>query len=176
MGPDRKASVMEERASSPLLPPGDQRPADRSLGSPLTHGERRVILSVGLERGAQMPKAKMAFFLGILSFFLMFIIGEPASEHLGNAGLVLTFILMAAYFFLCQFRLSRGNPNAYRKDWPVMLALDATWIIAGFFMILTERHEVVISQGLGILFSCIGATWAGAFAASMKARRKREQI
>jgi hypothetical protein len=129
-----------------------------------------------LGKGAQMPRAKVAVFLGILSFFLMFIIGEPASEHLGNAGLILTFVVMAAYFFLCQFRLSRGNPNAYRRDWPVMLALDAPWIIVGFTMMLTERREVVISQGLGILFSCIGATWAGAFAASMKARRKREQI
>jgi hypothetical protein len=123
-----------------------------------------------------MPRAKTAVFLGILSFFLMFIIGEPASEHLGNAGLVLTFILMAAYFFLCQFRLSRGNPNAYRKDWPIMLALDIIWIALFIGLVLTERREVVISQGLGILISCFGATWAGAFAASMKARRKRDQI
>ena len=129
-----------------------------------------------LKKGAQMPRAKAAVFLGILSFFLMFIIGEPASEQSGNAGLVLMFVIMAAYFFLCQFRLSRGNPNAYRKDWPVMLALDAVWIIVGFTMILSERREVVISQGLGILISCFGATWAGAFAASMKARGKREQI
>jgi len=48
MGTDRKASVMEERASSPMLPPGDQRPADRSLGSPLAHGKKRLILSVCL--------------------------------------------------------------------------------------------------------------------------------
>jgi len=49
MGPDRKASVMEERASSPLLLQYDQRPADLFPGSRLTDGERRVLLSVCLE-------------------------------------------------------------------------------------------------------------------------------
>jgi hypothetical protein len=119
-----------------------------------------------------MPRARAAFFLGFLSFFLTFFIGEKASHYLGNAGLIVTFILMAAYFFICQFRLSRGNPNAYRKDWPVMLALDAIWIALFFSMLLAERREVVIAQGLGILVSCFGATWAGALAASLKARRK----
>lgn len=121
-----------------------------------------------------MPKTLLAFLLGVLSFLLFFFIGEPASHYLGNAGLIVTFILMAAYFFICQFQLSRGNPNAYRKDWPVMLALDVIWIAIFFGMVLGERREVVIAQGLGILVSCFGATWAGAFAASMKARRKRE--
>ena len=77
---------------------------------------------------------------------------------------------MAAYFFICQFRLSRGNPNAYRRDWPVMLALDVIWIAAFIGMVLTERREVVITQGPGIFVSCFGAAWAGSFAASMRAR------
>jgi hypothetical protein len=112
----------------------------------------------------------MAFLMGLLSFFLFFVIGDTASHYLGNAGLILAFILMAAYFFFCQYRASRGNPDAYRKDWPVMLSFDAIWIIVGFHTILTERREVAISEGLGILISCCGATWAGAFAASMKAQ------
>jgi hypothetical protein len=123
-----------------------------------------------------MSKASVAFFLGVLSFFLFFFIGETATHYLGNAGFVVLFILMATYFFICQFRLSRGNPNAYRKDWPVMLALDVIWVVVFFGTVFAERREVVIAQGLGILVSCFGATWAGAFAASMKARRKREQI
>jgi hypothetical protein len=123
-----------------------------------------------------MSKIFKAFLIGVFSFFLFFAIFEAASENLGDAGEVLAFILMAAYFFFCQFRLSRGNPDAYRKDWPVMLALDILWIALFIVMALTERREVVISQGLVILVGCFGATWAGAFAASMKARRKREQI
>ena len=123
-----------------------------------------------------MSKIFKAFLMGFLSLILVFTIGEAASENLGDAGGVLAFILMAAYFFFCQFRLSQGNPDAYRKDWPVMLALDFIWIALFVGMVLTERREVVIAQGLAILVGCFGATWAGAFAASMKARRKREQI
>jgi len=123
-----------------------------------------------------MSKIFKAFLMGFLSLFLFFAIGDVASENLGDAGEVLGFILMAAYFFFSQFRLSRGSPDAYRKDWPVMLALDFIWIALFVGMVLTERREVVISQGLAILVGCFGATWAGAFAASMKARRKREQI
>jgi len=118
-----------------------------------------------------MSKASAAFFLGVLSFFLFSFIGEPASHYLGNAGFIVTFILMAAYFFICQFRLSRGNPSAYRKDWPVMFALDAVWIISFIVMILVEKRAVVLGQGLPILVTCLGGTWAGAVAASLKARR-----
>ncbi len=119
-----------------------------------------------------MPKALLAFLLGVVSFFLFSFIGEPASQYLGDAGPIVAFILMAAYFFICQYQLSRGNPNAYRRDWPVMLALDVIWIVAFFGMVLAESREVVIAQGLGILISCFGATWAGAAAASLRARRK----
>jgi len=123
-----------------------------------------------------MSKILKAFLMGFLSFFLFFAIFEAASYNLGDVGEVLASILMAAYFFFCQSRLSRGNPDAYRKDWPIMLALDIIWIALLIVMALTERREVVIAQGLVILVACFGATWAGAFAASMKVRRKREQI
>lgn len=120
-----------------------------------------------------MPKALIAFILGLLSFLLFMFVGEEASYHLGDVGFILAFILMAAYFFICQFLLSRGNPDAYRKDWPIMLALDATLLLAFFTMVLAERREVILSQGLGILLSCCGGTFAGAVVASMAARRKR---
>jgi uncharacterized membrane protein (UPF0136 family) len=124
-----------------------------------------------------MPKAKagVAFILGVFSFFLFMFIAETLMYRYGNAGLFVAFVVMFVYFFACQFFLSRGNPNAHRKDWPVMLALDVVWMAAFIGMVLAERREVVIAQGLGILVSCIGATWAGAFAASMKARRRGKQ-
>jgi hypothetical protein len=118
----------------------------------------------------------VAFFLGLLSFFLFMFIGEKLTYDYGNAGWFVTFILMFVYFFPCQFFLSRGNPNAYRKDWPIMLALDIIWIAAFIVMIWTERRVVAFVQGLGILVSCLGGTWAGAFAASMKARRRGKQL
>jgi hypothetical protein len=122
-----------------------------------------------------MPKALIAFLLGLFSFLLFMFVGETASYHLGDVGFILAFILMAAYFFFCQFLLSRGNPYAYRKDWPIMLALDAILIVAVFIMVLVEKPQVVLSQGLGILLSCCGGTFAGAVVASLAARKKRIQ-
>jgi hypothetical protein len=57
-----------------------------------------------------------------------------------------------------------------------MLALDAVWIISFIIMILVEKRGAILGQGLPILVGCSGGTWAGAFTASMNARRKREQI
>ena len=118
-----------------------------------------------------MPKALVAFFLGVLSFFLMFFIGETGIHHFGDTGLIPTFILMAAYFFSCQFRLSRGNPDALGQDWPIMLALDAIPLLMILGMVLAEKWPVILFQGLGILLSCCGGTFAGAFAASRAARK-----
>jgi len=119
-----------------------------------------------------MSKSALALILGFLSFFLFMFIGETLSEHFGAAGFIPTFVVMVAYFFVCQFFLSRGNPDAYRKDWPTMLALDAILLLAVFVMVLVEKREVVLTQGLGILLSCCGGTFAGAAAASLAARRR----
>jgi hypothetical protein len=119
----------------------------------------------------KVPRGWKAFFLGVLSFFLLFI-GGALVENVGDAvGTVLAFVLLAAYFFICQFRLSRGNPNALRKDWPVMAALDAVPLMMVLIMALVEKWPVILSQGLGILLSCCGGTFAGAVAASGAARR-----
>jgi len=119
-----------------------------------------------------MRKELTAFLLGLISFPLFFAIGEPLLSNYGGAGLTATFVVMAIYFFVCQFFLSRGNPGALFKDWPIMLGLDATQLIMLFLVVLLERREVILSQGLGILFSCCGGTLAGAFAASKRARWK----
>jgi hypothetical protein len=95
--------------------------------------------------------ALAAFFPGLLSFFVFMVVGEAAMYHIGEAvGLIAALILMLAYFFMCQFFLSRGNPGAYRRDWPIMLALDAVPLLLVFIMALAERREVILSQGLGI--------------------------
>ena len=119
-----------------------------------------------------MPKALIAFILGLFSFLLLFAIGEPLSYYYGNVGSAVAFILMAAYFFICQFFLSRGNPDAFLKDWPTMLALDAVLLLSLIPMALSETQEVVLAQGSGVLLSCCGGTLAGAFVASKVARRK----
>jgi hypothetical protein len=120
-----------------------------------------------------MPKALVAFFLGLFFFFLFMFIGETLMYHFGDAGLIPTSVVMVAYFFICQFFLSRGNPDAYRKDWPIMLALDLVPLLLVVIILLQwEGHGAVfLSQGLGILVSCLGGTLAGAVVASRAARR-----
>ena len=118
-----------------------------------------------------------AFLLGVLSFAVFMFVGETADYRLGDiAAFIVTGIVMFAYFFICQFRLSRGNPNALFKDWPIMLALDATMIVVLFVSVLVEKQGAVfLAQALGILVACFAATLAGAFAASRAARRKVRQ-
>jgi hypothetical protein len=120
-------------------------------------------------------KLSVALLLGLISFGLFMFIGEALQSSRGDAGLVKAFILMAAYFFICQLLLSRGNRDAYRKDWLIMLALDATLLLVFFNTVLAEKREVILFQGFGILLSCCGGTFAGAVAASLWARRKRGQ-
>lgn len=122
--------------------------------------------------GPKKPRGLVAFFLGLLSFFLFMFIGETLSYRYGDAGLFVTFVPMSVYFLTCQFFLSRGNPNAYRTDWPIMLALDSVLLLVLISMVLTENREVILVQGLGILVSCCGGTWAGALAASLRARSR----
>jgi hypothetical protein len=53
-----------------------------------------------------------------------------------------------------------------------MLLLDAILLLLIIPMVLLERREMVLTQGLGILVSCCGGTWAGAFVASLRARTR----
>jgi Zn-dependent protease with chaperone function len=127
------------------------------------HHELHLVSESGWR--TKVPKAVRAFFLGLLSLFLFMFVGE-------TAGLFPAFILMVAYFSICQFLLSRGNVDAYRKDWRVMLALDATVFVCVFIMVLVEKRAVVLSQGVGLLLSGCGGTYVGAVVASLTARRR----
>jgi O-antigen/teichoic acid export membrane protein len=121
-----------------------------------------------------MVKVFRAFYLGVLSFVVFMFLGETADNIFGDiAATIATFVLMAAYFFICQFLLSRGNPHAFRKDWPIMLVLNATIIVVLFVSVLVEKQGAVfLIQILGILLACFAGTFAGAFAASLAARRR----
>jgi len=121
-----------------------------------------------------MVKGLGAFFLGVLSFVVFMFIGETADSFLGDiAATIATFILMAAYFFICQFLLSRGNPHAFRKDWPIMLVLNVTIIVVLFVSVLVEKQGgVFLVQALGILLACFAGTIAGAVTASYVARKR----
>ena len=119
-----------------------------------------------------MNRLSAAFLLGLLSFALMMFIGETLVKPLGEGmGLVVTFAALAVYFFICQFMLSRGKPDALRTDWRIMLALGAVPLISVVIMALVEDRNVILAQGTGILLASCGGTLAGALAASRAARR-----
>jgi hypothetical protein len=99
-------------------------------------------------------------------------IGESLLRPIGETmALIVTFAALAVYFFICQFRLSRGNPDALRTDWRIMLALAAVPLACVAIMALVEGRNVILAQGTGILLASCGGTLAGAFAASRAARR-----
>ena len=124
-----------------------------------------------------MVKWLGVFFLGVLSFVVFMFIGETADSFLGDiAGTIVIVIVMMAYFFICQFLLSRGNPHAFRKDWPIMLVLNATIIVVLFVSVLVEKQGAVfLIQALGILLACFAGTIAGAVTASHVARKRGGQ-
>jgi len=121
-----------------------------------------------------MWKVLIALFLGFFSFFLFMFGLETVAPILGGiAAIIVIVIVMMAYFFICQFLLSRGNPNALFKDWPIMLALGAAGIAIPIVTALIERREeVFLTQGLGFLIVCFVGILGGAFVASRQARRR----
>jgi hypothetical protein len=114
----------------------------------------------------------VAALLGFLSFPLFFAVAHWFESDHSALGLTATFVVMAVFFFTCQFFLSRGHPDALVNDWPIMLALDFIWVFTLVTMVLVEDLGVILSQGIGIFISCFGGTLAGAFAASRRARLK----
>jgi hypothetical protein len=114
-----------------------------------------------------------ALLLSVIFFFLYMIIGETSSSYLGTgAGLAITFVLMTGYFFVCQFRLSYGNADALRKDWPLMLALNAVPLATVIMIVFDEKWPVILAQGLVILLAGWGGAFAGAAVASRAARKR----
>jgi len=133
---------------------------------PLCRPWKTVRISGGCiqKKEEEMRKTWLAFLLGLPSLFVLMFVGE-------TAGLIAAFASMAVYFFVCEFLLSRRNVDAYRRDWPFMLALDATPFIMIFIMVLVEKPAVILSQSPGILLSTCGGTYAGAVVASLTAKR-----
>ena len=78
-----------------------------------------------------MPRGLVAFGLGVLSFPLFFFLGEGFGVPVMVPG-------MAAYFFFCQFMLSRGRVNGFR-EWPIMLALDAIPMLLLLMAVIAVR-------------------------------------
>jgi hypothetical protein len=127
-----------------------------------------------------MIKGLGAFLLGVLSVPVVIVfveLGEQGKNLSGWPGVFGLCIVTAAYFFICQLWLSRGNPHAFLNDWPIMLLLNAVlflFLFTGFF-VPENLNATYAVQSFPILLVCFAGTLAGAFVASRKAGKKAEQ-
>ena len=99
-----------------------------------------------------MAKKISALILGIISFFVMFALGE-------EFGVPVAFIAIGIYYMVSQFFLSRGNSRALYEDWPLILLLNAALIMTAVMILLIEPDAKIhsIVAVISIVCSVIGA-------------------
>jgi len=122
-----------------------------------------------------MIKKLGAIFLGVLSIPVVIVFAgleEQGKIHSGWPSAFVLCIIMAVYFFICQFWLSRGNPHAFLKDWPSMLLLNAALFVILLISLPENLNGYYAVTSSAVLLFCFAGTLAGAFLASRAARRR----
>ena|ERR1035437_4070956 len=118
-----------------------------------------------------MKKYLTAFLMGLGAFFVFWGIGEYLSSG-GAAGpggeisgvLILAGVL-GAYFFACQYYLSRDNPDPLREQWLLILCLNLVLTAFALAVPVAVRKWLPSLTMLGLALyswacSCAGAVWA----------------
>jgi hypothetical protein len=105
----------------------------------------------------------VAVILGVLSFFLMFFLGEVFGDYAA-------FIGMGDYFLISQYFLSRGNPQALRKDWPLIIALNFTLLFATIICLAVEPNKGAKLATLCLAILAVACSYAGAALAARTAK------
>jgi len=124
---------------------------------------------------SKMWKILVAFVLGLFSFPLLFLLGEgmqippgiPAAQYIGWGIFIIVF---GGYFFISEYFLSRGNPQALWKDWPVVLALTATLIVTAVIAFMVEPNRSAAMGTVVIVIFAMVCSLAGAALAARVAR------
>lgn len=122
-------------------------------------------------------KVVVAFFLGVLSFALLFFLGEGVGDLLperskGSFIHVVIFIIgMGGYFLISQYLLSRGNPQAVRKDWPIIIAMNFTPLCVTIITLAVEPNKGNALQMLLVAILTMSCSYAGAALAARAARQ-----
>ena len=111
-------------------------------------------------------KIVLAFFLGAFSFFLSFFLNEVFGEF----GEYAQFIGMGACFLISQYLLSRGNPQALREDWPLIIALNFTTLCVLIKVLAVESKKTLLVMVLLTIFT-VACSYAGAALAARTARQ-----
>ena len=134
-------------------------------GAPEAGGSRRPVRSSGKWRAG---KVAFAFLFGAVSFFGLFQLCDVVRPEVALG-------LGAVSLFVCQYLLSRGNPQAARTDWGIVLALNAlpVALLAGTLLLNLEGHlgqGADILKGLAGVVLALGCAYAGAVVAARTAR------
>ena len=125
---------------------------------------------------SKTPKILLAFLLGLLSFPLLFFLGEgikipssiPAAESIHVAIFV---IVLGAYFFLSEYLLTRRDAKTAWKQWPITLALTATLIVTALITVMVEPNKPAVLGTVGTAVLAVACSWAGAAVTARSARR-----
>jgi len=114
-------------------------------------------------------KLAVALLLSVGSFFLLFLLGEGG----GSRSILHTIIFiggLGGYFLVSGYFLSRGNPQAVRMGWPIMLALNAALIATTITAWLVEPNQADSLQMAGVAVLAVVCSYVGATLAARAAR------
>jgi hypothetical protein len=130
-------------------------------------------------RGSRQKwKVVVAFFLGVLSFPLLFLLGEGVGELLPERWKesfihVAIFVIgTGGYFLISQYLLSRRNPQAVRKDLPIIVAMNFTPFCMTIVVLLVEPNKGNALQMLLVTILTVACSYAGAALAARGARHR----
>ena len=73
-----------------------------------------------------------------------------------------------------QYLLSRGNPQAARNDWPILIALNSLLWCSVVLTLVIEPNKEAALQTLWLAILCLACSYAGASLASLHARNVRK--
>jgi hypothetical protein len=129
-------------------------------------------------RGSRQKwKVVAAFFLGLPAILLTILLAEGVGALLperwqGSFIHVVIFVIgMGGYFLISQYLLSRGNPQAVRKDWPIIIAMNFTPLCVTIITLVVEPNKGNALQMLLVAILTMACSYAGAALAARAARR-----
>ena len=127
---------------------------------PAANTERRRLLSRWL----------VAILLGFVSLFLLFGLGESLGEKA-------MFVGVGGYSLIAQFFLSRGHPQALRKDWPLILCLNFM-VLLSMVLCFTLEHNNPGAHLTALVLAgvAVACSYAGAALAALIARNRTRAV
>jgi hypothetical protein len=111
-----------------------------------------------------MSNGPLGYLLAFMGLFLVVFLGE-------SFGPMAACIPFALWCFLCQFLRSRGDAEAHRQNWRGMVLVAVLPIGLATLNLLLERGPGR-AQGLLILVFGLPGVYAGAYTASVLARKR----